>query len=181
MSARTGRKPIEPDQRKNVHLIDGEYWYIQPNDGRRRRLPLQDRRNQERMWVGPEYISKSNKFHHPGHYESFTDAAFTKLVKKDKCMEGYVYLMGNPQFSEWYKVGCAIDVLDRVASYQTSSPFRDYVLLRSVKTDDRRLLEREAHGLFEERAIERSGEWFRMEHLDDALEIMDELEELVCT
>jgi hypothetical protein len=69
---------------------------------------------------------------------------------------GYVYAISNPAWSDYVKVGCAIDVYDRLSSYQTSSPFRDYELIGYVFAEDRLLLEKEIHQQFD-----RNGEWIK--------------------
>ena len=53
----------------------------------------------------------------------------------------------------------AIDAEDRLKSYQTSSPFRDYMLYYSYTTSNRRKSEAEAHKLLEQK-YERRNEWF---------------------
>lgn len=41
---------------------------------------------------------------------------------------GYVYIVSNPAYKGWYKVGAAKDAETRLLSYQTGSPLRDYKL-----------------------------------------------------
>lgn len=69
---------------------------------------------------------------------------------------GYVYAIHNPAWNDYVKIGVAIDVYDRLNSYQTSSPFRDYELIGYVFSDDRLRLEKEIHNKFE-----RNNEWIR--------------------
>ena len=57
-----------------------------------------------------------------------------------KC--GYVYLITNPAWPEWIKVGGAVDINDRLRSYQTSCPLRDYQIEYYFFSFDRRLDER---------------------------------------
>lgn len=82
--------------------------------------------------------------------------------------EGFVYAIYNPSFPDFIKVGSAIDVYDRLNSYQTSSPFRDYELLIYFFSDDRRKTEREIHNMFE-----RNAEWCKVEkeHILDVFRI----------
>jgi len=77
----------------------------------------------------------------------------------DQVTEGFVYVIANVAWGGWVKVGMAIDAQDRLKSYQTSSPFRDYVLYYSYTTDNRRKSEAEAHRLLEQQ-YERRNEWF---------------------
>jgi len=75
--------------------------------------------------------------------------------------EGYVYVMTNPAWPEWIKVGMAVDSEDRLKSYQTSSPFRDYILVYSYEVDDRRAAESAAHTRLA-KECDNINEWFRL-------------------
>ena len=80
----------------------------------------------------------------------------------DQQTEGFLYVIANPAWEEWVKIGMAVNAEDRLKSYQTSSPFRDYELIIAMPVKDRRLAEAEAHKKAEEIARERNGEWFHM-------------------
>ena len=69
---------------------------------------------------------------------------------------GYVYAIYNPAWTEYVKIGAAIDVYDRLSSYQTSSPHRDYELIDYVFSSDRIELEKQIHNQFD-----RNGEWIK--------------------
>ena len=75
--------------------------------------------------------------------------------------EGYVYVMTNPAWPEWVKVGMAVDSEDRLKSYQTSSPFRDYILVYAYEVDDRRAAEAAAHTRLA-KECDNINEWFRL-------------------
>jgi hypothetical protein len=81
------------------------------------------------------------------------------LALYDKHVQGEVYVITNPAWEGWVKVGMAIDAEDRLKSYQTSSPLRDYVLYYSYPTEDRRKSESEAHDKLEQK-YDRRNEWF---------------------
>jgi len=68
--------------------------------------------------------------------------------------QGYVYAVHNPSWGEHVKVGCSIDVYDRLNVYQSYSPFRDYELIGYVYSEDKFKLEKEIH-----RKFNRNGEW----------------------
>ena len=84
------------------------------------------------------------------------------LKNYSKVKEGYVYVISNPAWPDWVKVGMAIDADDRCSSYQTSSPLRDYVLHCAISSDDRRKDESKAHKRLDTVASDRRGEWFKM-------------------
>lgn len=69
---------------------------------------------------------------------------------------GFVYAISNPAWPDYVKVGSAIDVYDRLNSYQTSSPNRDFKLLAYFFCQDRFSKEREIQTTFN---FHRNGEW----------------------
>jgi len=118
-----------------------------------------DKSNLKRMWVNGKYIPQKHPLYKPGRYKTFEDAAFSSLAKYELSKEGQVYIITNPNFPEWVKVGMAVDSEDRLNGYQTSSPFRDYALFTCWSVTDRRSAESDAHDLLETK-YERKGEWF---------------------
>jgi hypothetical protein len=118
------------------------------------------RNNPKRMWVNGKYIPMTHPLHKPGKYKTFEDAAFSSLAKYESSVEGQVYVIVNPSFFEWVKVGMAIDSEDRLNGYQTSSPYRDYALVSSWEVNDRRAAEAEAHSELQ-KLYERRSEWFK--------------------
>jgi len=132
---------------------EGKYYKDDPERNRAR--------NKSRMWVNGKYIVKSHPLHKAGRYSSFEDAAFSSLDKYESSVEGQVYIITNPSFPEWVKVGMAIDAEDRLRGYQTSSPFRDYELFYSWSVNDRRTAETEAHSILKEWTAGKKNEWFK--------------------
>jgi hypothetical protein len=123
-------------------------------------LKIARRDNKNRMYVNGKYIPKVHPLHKPGRYKTFEDAAFSSLEKYESSTEGQVYVIVNPNFPEWVKVGMAVDAADRLNGYQTSSPFRDFVLNYSWDVNDRRSAESEAHSELQ-KVYERRSEWFK--------------------
>ena len=60
-------------------------------------------------------------------------------------------------------MGMAVDAEDRLKQYQTSSPYRDYKLIKVYDVLDRREAERFAHKLLAKRH-DIKGEWFYIQH-----------------
>ena len=85
------------------------------------------------------------------------------LEAYNKTKEGYVYIITNPAWEGWVKIGMAVDADDRGNGYQTSSPFRDYKIEHVVVTNNRRAAEAEAHKLANKIAREVRGEWFKLD------------------
>ena len=111
------------------------------------------------MYVNGKYVSRKHPLYKAGNYKGFEEAAFSSLENYTDSAEGSVYVVANVAWGGLLKVGTAIDAEDRLKSYQTSSPFRDYVLYYSYTTDNRRKSEAEAHRLLEQK-YERRNEWF---------------------
>jgi hypothetical protein len=116
--------------------------------------------NPSRMYVNGKYVSNKHPLHKPGRYKNFEQAAFSSLEKYESSVEGQVYAITNPNFPDWVKIGMAIDAEDRLNNYQTSSPFRDYVLQYRYDVNDRRQAESQAHTELQ-KLYERRGEWFK--------------------
>ena len=128
--------------------------------------------NDRRMFVNSVHISRNHPLYKAGRYKSFGDAAFDSLSNYNKSKEGEVYAIANKAWNGWIKIGMAVDAEDRLNSYQTSSPLRDYVLLHRSFFNDRRRAEAEAHKKAETLAEERKGEWFKMSYFEATKVIM---------
>ena len=75
--------------------------------------------------------------------------------------EGFVYILTNPAWKGWLKVGMAIDANDRHNSYQTSSPYRDYTLQYKKFFTNRSKAEQDAHKQLIGKGNIFNGEWFQ--------------------
>jgi len=153
-----------------TQLLVGENWPVsQLNKATYRCNSCKKIHNDARMYVNGKYIAQSHPLYKPGRYKSFNDAAFSGLQNYNTTKAGYVYVITNAAWPEWVKVGMAIDADDRLNSYQTSSPFRDYELQYSVYCKDRRKLERKAHTAVGSIASDRNNEWFKAS-IEDAVD-----------
>ena len=136
-------------------------------------------RDAKRMWVNGKEVKKTHPLYKAGRYKGFEDAAFSSLANYDSSLEGQVYIISNPAWEGWIKVGMAIDTQDRANQYQTSSPYRDYKVEYTINTQDRRRLESLAHTLLGN-AREQRNEWFKCDvetakwYIDSALGDMNE-------
>ena len=138
---------------------DGDLWYYSPS-GYRQRVSTHAAKNKNRMFVNGKYIPQSHPLHKPGRYKSLDDAWSHNKI--ETVNQGEVYAITNPAWPEWVKIGKAVDSDDRLNGYQTGSPFRDYQVVKSLKTDNRHEAERTMHRLFEKVAEQRSFEWFKI-------------------
>jgi len=96
-----------------------------------------------------------------------------------KHIGGHVYVITNPAWEGWVKIGMAVDAVDRCNSYNTSSPHRDYKLVYAIKTNNRYKTEKKAHLLAASKTQHPwnkhdNGEWFRLTE-KDAVNILKEI------
>ena len=109
------------------------------------------------------------------------EAEIVRLLIEQGCEDdgsGHVYAIINNRFENWIKIGMSIDFEQRLASYQTYSPYQNYEELNKVAFSDRRAAEKAAHRLAENLSqVERSGEWFYLTE-SDVNEIIHELDRM---
>ena len=117
--------------------------------------------NPQRMYVNGKYVPKSHPLYKAGRYKTFEGAAFASLEGYANTTEGYVYIINNPCWDGWVKVGMAIDAEDRCKQYQTSSPYRDYKLCYLKHFEDRKIAEQSAHKELKKITATYNGEWFQ--------------------
>ena len=118
-------------------------------------------RDAKRMWVNGVEVKKTHPLYKAGRYKGFEDAAFSSLENYKDNPQGQVYIITNPAWEGWVKVGMAVDAMDRAGNYQTSSPFRDYTLLYTYDVNDRRAAESAAHVRLA-KECDNINEWFRL-------------------
>ena len=94
--------------------------------------------------------------------ETALEISRNALRQYNKQKDGYVYVISNPAWKGWYKVGMAVDSQDRCGSYQTCSPHRDYRLEYSKYFLNRKVAEEIAHDVISEISLDRNGEWFKV-------------------
>ena len=128
------------------------------------------------MYVNGKYVSRKHPLYKAGRYKTFEDLAFGSLPGYSIASEGHVYILTNPAWKGWLKVGMAIDATDRCKQYQTSSPLRDYKLQYQKVFSNRSRAEQDAHKLLVAKADKRNGEWFKIS-VQNAKNILEKLED----
>lgn len=120
--------------------------------------------NPERMYVDGKYISKKHPLYKPGRYETLGEP-WSAVELKTRTKTGHVYMMYNQNFEGWFKVGCAVDAVDRLKDYQTYSPFRDYCLAYYEYFEDREDAEKRVHERLKESdyLVQYHNEWFMID------------------
>jgi len=71
---------------------------------------------------------------------------------------GWIYVVANPSWNGWVKIGRAINVERRIVCYNTSSPFRDYELVFCTRVNNPNLIEK----YFFEKYGTENNEWFNI-------------------
>ena len=130
--------------------------------------------NDQRMYVNGKFVPKSHPLHKAGRYKSFNDAAFSSLQGYKLSKKGFVYIITNPAWPDWVKIGMCVDAEDRLNGYQTSSPNRDYKLEYAVKVSNRRKSETMAHKICKKMGVDNKGEWFNMP-VDAAKSVLEQV------
>lgn len=80
--------------------------------------------------------------------------------KQSLLKHGFVYVISNPAWQEWVKVGHSRDPERRLSSYNTGCPDRDYTLNGYVYFENRIEAEQTIHQSLEDGNFSRKGEWF---------------------
>jgi len=101
-----------------------------------------------------------------------TAAKVGKLYYRPK--HGCVYVIYNPNFKGWLKVGCALDAEDRLNAFQTADPYRGFQLLYFRTASNKLRSETQVHDELT-KLYERKGEWFFAKP-NDVIKIIGELE-----
>jgi hypothetical protein len=89
---------------------------------------------------------------------------------------GYLYIVTNDAFPGWVKVGTTWSLTDRLHTYQTGDPFRQYKLRYSLHHPSFREAERKIKETIKPFALDIKGEWYRIDlnmarsRLDEVLE-----------
>jgi len=156
----------------NCVYEDGEWWYTGATLRGRQTVKSHNLKNSKRMFVDGKYIPQAHPLWKSGRYTSFNDAAFSSLQNYPKSTVGCVYVIKNPAWPEWVKVGKAVDAQDRLNSYQTGDPFRSYILHHHIEVPDRHVVELRVHQELELVADGRHNEWFKI-NTDGAIAVLN--------
>ena len=123
-------------------------------------------------WGGKKYICR------PCDAEK---SRLDRLKKKQENPYGYVYVVFNPAWSEWYGVGkCDHNHEGRLAGYNVSSPLRYFRFLHLRQCDEPKILEDKVHEKLRKRTPISKKEWFMLDFktIVDIIEETYEEEEL---
>ena len=133
--------------------------------------------NPKRVFVAGQYVGMSHSIGIPGGCYITWEQALTKVAYRNVAVRhGHVYVITNPAWPEWCKIGRALEAHDRTRGFQTGSPYRDYELYGFVNFEDRYKVENEAHKMLAEAGFKQYGEWFLVTPLA-ALNLLKSIQE----
>lgn len=101
-------------------------------------------------------------------------------IKKEKVRQkttersGFVYIVSSPVYEGFYKIGSTIDLVSRLSSYNTCSPFGDFDYLYYKFFYDRTNAEYKIHDIFDLYRV--NGEWFNVE-IEKIISFIDSMNE----
>jgi predicted GIY-YIG superfamily endonuclease len=89
---------------------------------------------------------------------------------------GYLYIISNSAWPNWVKVGVTKDLKNRLHTYQTASPFRNYVVEYSLFHPEYLQAEKKIKETMKHFAKQTKNEWYEVDlhmaksRLDEQLE-----------
>lgn len=86
---------------------------------------------------------------------------------------GYLYIIRNKAWPDWVKVGITENLDKRLQTYQTASPFRDYILEYFIHHPQYLVAEKRIKEMMSHFATEIKNEWFKID-LEMAKDRLDE-------
>ena len=120
--------------------------------------------NANMLYIDGKYISRKDpryKVYRPGSYKTKDGLLEISNVGANK-KEGYVYILVNPHFENWVKIGMAEDVDKRLSQFNTAYPERDGQMVYNVKVSNMRKAEKKAHTIAKKLAKRTEKEWFTL-------------------
>lgn len=75
---------------------------------------------------------------------------------------GYLYIISNKAWPEYLKIGVTENLDKRLSTYQTASPFRDYVLEYSLHHPSYLIAEKKIKEVMKHFSSDIKNEWFKI-------------------
>ena len=90
-----------------------------------------------------------------------------KYIKRP--YNGYIYIITNPAWNNWVKIGRALDIDARIGCYNTSSPYRDYKVVYYTKINNPNMME----NFLYDKYGKKNNEWFNIS-VENAIKTIEE-------
>lgn len=84
-------------------------------------------------------------------------------MNKKRQKEGFIYIISNSEFPNYYKIGVTSDINNRLRTYQTSSPHRNYKLEYYIYHPNCYLAEQKIRENMKYFAKEIKNEWYMVD------------------
>jgi predicted GIY-YIG superfamily endonuclease len=103
-----------------------------------------------------------------------------KKSQKVKSKEGYLYIISNPAYPGFYKIGVTEDIKSRLHVYQTSDPKRKFKVEFHIFHPDCYQAEKNIKEMMNYFALSQRNEWFECDlqtaivRLQEQVECLDE-------
>lgn len=81
-------------------------------------------------------------------------------MKNKRIKEGYIYIISNKSFPDYFKVGVTVDIQSRLRTYQTSDPKRQYKVEYYIFHPEAYIAEKKIKDSMNHFAKEIRGEWY---------------------
>ena len=89
---------------------------------------------------------------------------------------GYLYIITNKSWPGWLKVGTTRNLTTRLQTYQTSSPFRDYEIIYSIKHPSYLQAEENIKKQMEYFAKQIKNEWYEIDLSVAKVRLLEQLD-----
>ena len=99
---------------------------------------------------------------------------FIGQMGENRKKDGYIYVISNSNFPNYYKIGVTEDIHSRLRTYQTSSPLRNYKIEYYIRHPDCYSAEKEIHQRMKPFATNIKNEWFEIGNLQMVIDRVDE-------
>ena len=96
--------------------------------------------------------------------------------------KGYIYMISSPAFKDWVKIGQTQNVDKRLAAFNSTNPFRDFIV--DCFIEDEHIGKTESYLLYlihKECGEACQGEWLKIKDKDKAVQIMKNYKDVKLT
>lgn len=76
---------------------------------------------------------------------------------------GYIYIITNPAWENWVKIGITDNLDKRLQTYQTCDPYRAYKIEYFIKIDDYKKIEKLLEETMKPFAKKQLNEWYEID------------------
>jgi predicted GIY-YIG superfamily endonuclease len=86
-----------------------------------------------------------------------------QMKSSNRDTEGFVYVITNSAFAGYVKIGITKNIKNRLRTYQTSAPMRDYKVEHYIQHPNCYKAEKDIHEALHYFALSKKNEWFEVD------------------